>query len=352
MEVELQVNARVNLVAINRNMAEEVEALNTPRPEKDQGGRPLIYNARSRQRRSKEGYTGPHKLVETDMDYVVTRVKHKSLMGSDKVTKYYRYFGKKDSRKETNGDVQEDDDEVLDYYCYPTGGEALLLHDKLLYPKLKDSRIHRWIRLKKVHPYKNDVDHIGIDNANASFEALYEMTHSKGRGSYQCYVETWMAMEIFILAFYPACKWATWLNQFAALEDEVQFTEPVPVNIMNCFLRAHGAKVGEWVTVNGINQVEGRGSVWSTIKNYLSRIVTFQTSLGHRNLSYELHQEPTINNTLTIAKKNINKNNNDLEYRAISYNIVRSIPYICKGNVSKIMRNIRHCEIIFINLSL
>ena len=137
-------------------------------------------------------------------------------------------------------------------------------------------------------------------------------------------------MELFILAFYPACKWATWLNQFAALEDGVQFNEPVPVEIMNAFLRVFGAKVGEMITVNGNHQVAGRGAVWSTIKNYLSRIAMFQTSLGHRHVSYELNQEPTIYNVLTVAKNNVNQNKL-LELRALSYNVVISLPYICKG---------------------
>lgn len=298
------------------------------------GGRPVVFNARSRRRRSQEGYVGPNKLVETDMDYVGERRKSvQTLMGSETIIQYYRYYGLKDSRKkefqvEFQLDVEKE--EEPDYHCYPSGGEALAQHDKLLYPRIKDSRIHRWIRLKKKHPYPNDTEYIGIDSATSSFEALYEMTHSRGRGSYQRYVETWVAMELFILAFYPACQWATWLNQFAALEDDVEFKEPVPVEIMNAFLRVFGAKVGEMITVNGNHQVAGRGSVWTTIKNYLSRIAMFQTSLGHRHVSYELHQEPTINNVLTTAKNNVNQNK-VLELRALSYNVVISLPYICKG---------------------
>ena len=196
---------------------------------------------------------------------------------------------------------------------------------------MKDSRIHRWIRLKKRHPNKNGEDHVGIQSDISNFEALYDMTHSRGRSAYQKTVETWVAMEVFILAYYPACQWATWLNQFAALEDDVQWEEPIPPEVVNSFLRAYGAKFGEMVTVNGDTQVPGRGAVYSTIKNNLSRLATFQSSLGHRNLTYDLHNDPTIAHVLTSAKKNVNKNNHDLELRAISYNVVLSLPYICKG---------------------
>ena len=117
------------------------------------GGRPVVFNARSRRRRSQEGYVGPNKLVETDMDYVGEKRKSvQTLMGGETIIQYYRYYGLKDSRKkefqvEFQLDVEKE--EEPDYHCYPSGGEALAQHDKLLYPRIKDSRIHRWIRLKK-----------------------------------------------------------------------------------------------------------------------------------------------------------------------------------------------------------
>ena len=295
-------------------------------------GRTVMFNVRSRARRSKPDYEGPHKLFPTDMDYIPERKSLVHILGSDKVKQYYRYFGKKDSRqlKYIPENERLDDSEEFDFYCYPEGA-ALEQHDTLLYPKIKDSRMHRWIRLMKSHPYKTLIDHVGINSTISEFEALYDMTHSRARGAYQKIVETWVSVEVFVLAYYPACQWATWLNQFAALEEEVRWEEPLPVEIVSSLMRAHGAKLGEWVTVNGNVQVPGRGAVWSTMKNYLSRIATFQTSIGHRNLSYDLHHEPTIANTLTMAKNNVNKNNGDLEQRAISFNVVLSLPYVCKG---------------------
>ena len=110
------------------------------------GGRPVVFNARSRRRRSLEDYVGPNKLMETDMDYVGERRKSlQTLMGSETTTQYYRCFGLKDSRKkESQVEVQLDveQEEEPDYHCYPSGGEALAQHDKLLYPRIKDSRIH------------------------------------------------------------------------------------------------------------------------------------------------------------------------------------------------------------------
>ena len=295
-------------------------------------GRPVCYTVRSRRRRSKPDYVGPNKLEPTDMDYVGFKKVNEFILGSDKIQQYYRYFGRKDSRKDQflpPGFILEE--EELDFHCYPDRADAILQHDALLYSKLKDSRIHRWIRLKKRHPNSSGIDRMGIQADISGFEALYDMTHPRGRSSYQKIVETWVSMEVFILAYYPACLWATWLNQFAALEDDVQWSESVPPEIINSYMRAYGAKKGELITVNADVQVPGRGAVYSTLKNQLSRIAAFQSSIGHRHLSYDLHREPTIAHVLQNARKNVNKNNHDKELRAITYNVVLSLPYICKG---------------------
>jgi len=319
-------------IVAHGNMPNVTPQQNRQPGEHSTAGRPVSFSVRCRRRRSKPDYIGPNKLEPTDGDYVGFKKVNVFILGSDKIKQYYRYFGRKDSRKACYLPPGfEPEEEELDYHCYPRRGAALEQHDKVSFSKMKDSRIHRWIRLKKQHPNKTGEEHVGIQSDISNFEALYLMTHSRGRSSYQKTVETWVAMELFILAFYPACKWATWLNQFAALEDDVQWKEPIPVEVVHSFLRAYGAKFGEMVTVNEDILVPGRGAVYSTIKNNLSRIATFQSSLGHQNLAYDLHNDPNIAWVMKSAKNNVNKNNHELELRAISYNVVLSLPYICKG---------------------
>lgn len=285
-------------------------------PVRDRGGRPTTLSLRSRKRRSRADFTGPSKILEDDIDYVGDGKHVAPLLGRDKVNSFFRYFG-------TLGD-----DLVEKYHDYPVNSAGF---DKKAHPKLQDSRLHRWIRKVQKHPYISANQIVGVDNENTSFEALMELSHSTIRGSYQRTVDNWNALELFILAYFPNSEWAVMLRKMEDLDEEVRFDKPVATEIILSFLRAYAAPTTATVVVNGLTTVQGRGAVFQTLKNKLSQLATLQTSLGHKNLSVDYFNDPSLRNVLNRGKKGFGRNTHDLERRAISYNVVVCLPWIVKG---------------------